>query len=124
MATYSKIKLSQAGSTNGAITISPSNASDIHNFNSNTNVLDEVWLWVSNQSGTDCNYARIRMYDNGSMSYLYTLSEISIPAYSSVLVLGGHVLASDGTSNTYLRVQNSSGSVSLSAYGYVNRITQ
>jgi hypothetical protein len=111
MATYEKVKLSGAGTTNAAINTTYGSDMLIHATGTSSTILDEVWLWVSN---TDADYsAEITV---GPVRAL-------IPPRTTILVIPGHPISGTGSAATQIRFNDISLSATTLTFGYVNRIT-
>lgn len=120
MATYSKVKLSGAASTNVPYKF---NATQhvIHQAGAGTTTLDEVWLWISNAADTDSLVLAVSptaspVYSTSPARYFRGI----IPANTTMLILSGIIITDSAT--IYLDDLNGSESA-VGAFGYVNRIT-
>lgn len=114
MATYTKVKLSNIGTTNAPLSTFGAGLFTIHTTGTSSSILDEVWIWVTNgasDSGT------ITLAANGA--YLYYV----VPAYTTMMLSGGSILLSgDGTTASTVKFNEGAGG-DLYIYGFVNRIT-
>lgn len=122
MATYTKVKLSAAGSHNRPIwlgNIQPFEWMTIHQTGTSSTTLDELWLWASQTDGSN-GVIKFRLHDGNTGEQF---SQISVPSYSTVLVVPGLPISGDGTLAEILQVYGLSNYASTYVYGYVNRIT-
>lgn len=119
MATFTKVKLSGAGSKNAPIEdmyYSTANFTFAHSTGTSSTVLDEVWLYLTNNTSS-VTVESIRVIVDGKIIFWRPLE-----AYETVLVLAGIPFSGNGSSSTdiYFGGTNSGG---VYAYGYANRIT-
>ena len=122
MATYSKVLLS--GSTEGkaikvAATTSGSAGTTIHATGVSSTIIDEVWLYAYNSSGS----AVVFTVQWGGVTAVDNEIKISIPATSGLtLVVPGLILTGTGSAaNTVAAYAATTNVITVS--GYVNRIS-
>ena len=120
MATYSKVKLS--GSTEGkAIKVAQtaSTGTTIHATGTSASIIDEVWLYAYNSSGS----AVTLTIQFGGTTAVDNDIKLSIPSTSGLtLIVPGLILTGDGSSaNTVYAYAGTTNVVTIS--GYVNRIS-
>ena len=120
MATFSKVLLS--GSTGGrlievAATATP--GTTIHATGTSATIIDEVWLYAVNSSGTDDKLT----IEFGGTTSADDLIEFTVTAESGLyLVVPGLVLTGDGSSaRTITAFAATTNTINIG--GYVNRIT-
>jgi hypothetical protein len=116
MATYEKVKLSGAGITNSAIFASQAMETLVHATGVGSTVLDEVWLWATNEHSSQT--ARIEL-EIGSVLRMKT----EIPPMTTVLLLAGHPISGTGSGAEQIKVNDSFYQGNPFLFGYVNRIT-
>jgi len=119
MGTISKEILS--GSPQGKpiqLTATGSIGTTIHTTLTSSTIIDEVWLYATNNSGSSVPLT----VEYGATGSAYEIST-DIPTKSGLsLILAGTILTGDGsTGSTITAYASSSNAVSL--IGYVNRIT-
>jgi hypothetical protein len=120
MATFTKLQLSGASAFNAPIGVSNSGgmgmATTLHATGTSNTTLDEVWIWCANDTATDATDIRVRFA--GGNNYF----KGTVPANTTVLLLGGIILKGDGSSVATLEGWEG-GSTTVSFFGYVNRIS-
>lgn len=120
MATFSKQKLSGAGTTNRGILVtqSVSPGTTIHATGTSSTILDEVWLYAHNTSASSVKLT-MEMGGTGAAD----LIEYTVPAENGLyLIAAGLVFCGTGAAATTIAAFAATGSV-INIYGYVNRIT-
>lgn len=121
MATYTKQLLSQ--SNNGksiTITATGTNTTLIHSTETNSGIIDEVWLYASNPTTSDI---MLNVLYGGTNFTTDILFEGVVEAYAgNVLICPGLIARGDGSSSfsIYGNVSIPSG---VNVFGYVNRIS-
>jgi hypothetical protein len=116
MATYEKIKLSADSTGSGVWLDFSASAINVHTTSTSSTVLDEVWLYFSNNG---LSSATCSMEIGGTNTIRFT-----VPSYSGMfLALPGILMSGTGTAGTVLTATNDSSSGGVTVYGYVNRIT-
>lgn len=123
MATFSKVKLSGAGTKNKGIlvaaTATGASATTIHATGSSSSILDEVWLYASN---TTTSGVKLSVEVDAAVA-VGDLIEFTVPAESGLyLIFPGLIFSGDGSNAATIRAWAGTTNV-INIYGYVNRIT-
>ena len=117
MATFEKIKFSEAGTNNYPVDFGTNGIPvNVHYTGTSSSILDEVWLWVSNPNYQEANIS-VKLN-----SFLFGM--FVVPGRTSILALAGHPVSGTGSSTSYIQVYDTDLILlPLYAYGFVNRIT-
>lgn len=120
MATFSKQKLSGAGTANRGILVTQSATpgTTIHATGTSSTILDEVWLYAMNTSTSSVKLT-LEMGGTGAADQI----EYTVAAESGLfLIVPGLILAGTGSAATTIAAFAGTGSV-ITIFGFVNRIT-
>ena len=123
MATFTKVKLSGAGTTNGPICAyggTPGGSVTLHTTGTSSSVLDEVWIYAWSQYGADM-YLDFEI--NGVTAFSSNFNVYANGLNTPQLVIPGFVLSGDGTTGTTIKVVDQQFSGIVYIMGYVNRIS-
>lgn len=124
MATYTKIKLSSAGTINAPICafdgVNYGAPVNIHTTGTSSTVLDEVWLWAwskyNSDMALDFEIAGVTTFSSNHSVYA---NGINTPQ----LIIPGFIIAGTGSAGTSIKVIDQQFSGNAYIFGYVNRIT-
>jgi hypothetical protein len=121
MSTFTKVKLSGAGDSNGPIIDTfPAYLLEpvVHETGTSSSILDEVWFWITNPS---LNEYLVDVIVND----VYFMKEKVYPS-STWLALPGIPFSGDGENVTTIKFRALDGILGSECYGfgYVNRIVQ
>jgi hypothetical protein len=117
MATYEKRKLSADSDGSGVWLGLDSAEITIHTTGTSSSVLDEVWLYFSNNDPDIEVPCYVRIGTSNGISF-------NIPANSGLyLILPGIIMSGTGSAGSVLTAENTFTSGTVSVFGYVNRIT-
>lgn len=123
MATFTKVKLSGAGTTNGPINAyggTPGGSVTLHTTDTSSSVLDEIWIYAWSQNGSDM-YLDFEI--NGTTMFSANFNVYANGLNTPQLVIPGFVLSGNGTTGTTIKVVDTQFSGTTFIMGYVNRIS-
>jgi hypothetical protein len=117
MTTFTKQKLSE-DSTGEGFSLLDGVPVLVHTTQASSNVLDEVWIYVVNNSFSNNGILQVAWQEKPMF--------IEVPALSGTfLAIPGLVISGDGTNTSSVSVADMTGEFeeSLSVHGFINRIT-
>jgi hypothetical protein len=124
MATFTKVKLSGAGTTNGPIQtfVSPNYGTPvtIHTTGTSSSVLDEIWIYAWSKYNSDI-YLDFEIDGITQFSSNFSVSQLGIN--TPQLIIPGLILSGNGTTGTSIKVVDQMMNGSIYVMGYVNRIS-
>jgi hypothetical protein len=117
MATFTKQNFS-GDPTGGGFGLADGVPSIIHVTQTSASILDEIWMYVANNSSSN----------PGVLHVIFGLNTffVQIPVLSGMfLLIPGLILSGDGVSSSEIQATDMTGldENALSVYGYINRIT-
>lgn len=116
MATFEKRKLSE-DSTGSGIYIPTSTPVTIHTTGTSSTVLDEIWIYVNNESSDNSSDFII------SIGGLANIRQIIGPSTGLILVVPGLIVSGNGNTGTTITATDNSSTGEVSVNGFINRIT-
>lgn len=117
MATFEKIKLSGDSTGDGIWLDTSASPITIHTTGTSSTVLDEIWIYISNQSSSSTQQVSITFGTNGNAQYSVG------PNSGMLLAVPGFIVSGTGSATTAITATDNGSSGDCFAFGYVNRIT-
>jgi hypothetical protein len=119
MATFSKAHLSaSAGGRAIKITTTATSGNLIHQTDTSSSTIDEVWLYATNTSPASI----LLTLEWGGATNPDDRIVASIPPQSTVTLIPGHVISGTGSASRDVRAFAGTANV-INIFGYINRIS-
>jgi hypothetical protein len=119
MATYEKKPLSESAQGTGIWLGYSASAITLHQTGTSSTVLDEIWIYLSNNNNSIPAEIQITINTNPAPPIGLTLTG----GTGLILVIPGLIVCGTGTVASTISVTDSSFGGGTYAFGYVNRIT-